>query len=138
MTEPLDARVAALEERVRVLELAHGEEPVRPELKNDAVSPREFLLSKAPKGDNDTTLAAGYYLEMIAAKESFTFDDLVDFYNRAKEAMPANRRDPPYQNVRRGYFREIGARESGKSARNRWALTNLGIDRVEKGFPRLR
>ena len=134
MTGTLEERVAALEGRLLAIERrleapAHRERP-----KDGTPTPREFLLDKIPKGDNDTTLAAGYYLEMVAGNESFTFDDLADFYNKAKEAMPANRRDPPYQNVRRGYFREIGPREGGKTARNRWAVTNLGIARVESGF----
>jgi len=138
MNESLENRIGALEARVTALEQRLTEKKLPRETTDGILSPREFLLGKAPRGDNDTTLAAGYYLEILAKKDGFTFDDLADFYNQAKEALPANRRDPPYQNVKRGYFREIGGREAGKTARNRWALTNLGIERVEKGFAKAR
>lgn len=134
MTEMLEDRMAALEARVLALE-QNRNAVSRSAGQSDRLSPREFLLGKAPKTDNDKTLAAGYYIEVITGKESFTFEDLEVFYGQAKEQVPSNRRDPPYQNVRRGYFRELGAHTSGRKARNAWALTNSGIDRVEKGFP---
>jgi hypothetical protein len=133
MSDHLEGRVADLESKVRALEQLFGENA--PPLKTAAKpSPREFLLAKAPKSDNDKTLAAGYYLEIISGGESFDFDQIEAFYGQAKEAAPANRRDPPYQNVKKGYFREVGKRRVGMHARNRWALTNSGIARVEGGF----
>jgi len=137
MTADFESRIAALERRVTDLESAraasrastHGDTRAKP-------SPREFLLDRAPKTDNDKTLAAGYHIEIIGGAESFDFDDVEKFYAAAKEASPANRRDPPYQNVKHGFFREVGKREVGMKARNRWALTNAGIARVETGFPK--
>jgi len=132
MRESIEERIAKLERRVAALE-SRG--PVSPTGKpGDYSSPREFLLDRAPTTDYDKTLAAGYHIEIISGQESFDFDDIEKFYAAAKEAAPANRRDPPYQNVKKGYFREVGKRQVGMKARNRWALTNLGIQRVESGF----
>lgn len=135
MTIDVDHRLAELERRVTALEAARGASPPTPTNGPEGKpSPREFLLERAPKSDNDRTLTAGYYIEIIGGAESFNFDGIEDFFGAAKEAVPANRRDPPYQNVKKGYFREVGPREVGMKARNRWALTNLGIARVEGGF----
>ena len=97
-------------------------------------NPRDFLISKSPTTDTEKTLVAGFYIEMLSGKDSFDFDDIEQFFHQAKEAVPANRRDPPYQLVEKGLFRKIGKRVLGKTARNRWALTNDGISRVESGF----
>jgi hypothetical protein len=135
MSAVFAARLSELELRVRELEARVGQKAGSPTARSETKpSPREFLLAHMPKSDNDKTLAAGYYIEMIAGNDSFNFDDIEAFYGQAKEAAPMNRRDPPYQNVRKGYFREVGKRQAGKNARNRWALTNLGIERVESGF----
>jgi hypothetical protein len=123
----LEARVLALEGKTMLSAHARSKE-------NQGGSPREFLLAKVPRTDSDRTLTAGYYIEVISGKDSFNFDDVEDFYAQAKEAAPANRRDPPYQNVKKGYFREVGKRQTGMHARNRWALTNSGIARVDGGF----
>jgi hypothetical protein len=135
MTQDLETRLADLERRVAQLEApraaTRASSTPTPKLKPSA---REFLLDRAPKTDLDKTLAAGYHIEIICGAESFDFDGIEGFYAEAKEAAPANRRDPPYQNVKKGYFREVGKRAGGMKARNRWALTNLGIARVESGF----
>lgn len=135
MTPSVEDRLTDLELRVIALEgKASRAPPLRPAVDSRKKSPREFLLSKAPKSDNDKTLVAGYFIEIVEGRESFDFDDVEQFYAQAKEAAPANRRDPPYQNVKKGYFREVGKRQVGKTARNRWALTNSGIARVDGGF----
>lgn len=134
MTEPsVEARLGDLEIRVRALE-SRAPLPSGPRTTTPHATPREFLLEKKPRTDNDKILAIGYYLEMILREESFDFDRLYAVLGQAKEPVPANRRDPPYQNVKKGFFREVGKREAGMKARNRWALTNTGIARVEAGF----
>src|ERR1700730_18647509 len=98
MNELLESKLAELETRVRALEnlsVIPSSSPVVPRKQ----SPREFLLGKGPKSDNDKALAAGYYLEIISGAESFSTDQIVAFFGQAKESAPANRRDPPYQNV---------------------------------------
>lgn len=133
MTDDLEAWRTKIEERVASLE-RRLEAPSVAHKPTQTPSPREFLLTKGPKGAHDLTLAAGYYLEVITGKDSFDLEEIRSFYGQAKEASPANPRDPPFQNVKKGYFREVGKRETGQRARNRWALTNLGIKRVEDGF----
>jgi hypothetical protein len=132
MTASLEERVLELERRVAALEAPA--ETVAASQATRKPSPREFHLEKSPKTDNDKTLVAGYYLELIRGLESFDFDDIETYYRQAKEAPPENRRDPPYQNVKRGYFRRAGKTQQGKAARNRWSMTNTGIARVEQGF----
>lgn len=136
MADDIESRVAKLEARVRQLETrdVRASATTAQATASDKLTPREFLLDRAPKTDNDKTLTAGYWLEILSGAESFDFDNIEQFYGAAKEAPPANRRDPPYQNVKKGYFREVGKREAGMKARNRWALTNSGIERVERGF----
>jgi len=131
----IERRLAELEQRVAQLERPSSPKP--PATSTDSqtkLSPREFLLDRGPKSDNDRTLTAVYHIEMISGQEAANFDDIEAWYHAAKEAPPANRRDPPYQLVKKGYLREVGKREVGMNARNRWALTNLGIKRVESGF----
>ncbi len=133
MSEDLTTRIAALERRVSALEATPvASTPSR----GHAPTPREFLLSKGPKSQNDKTLAAGYYLEMIQGKATFNLDHLEAFYEAAKEARPKNRRDAAFQNVKRGYFREVGDRVQASTAKNEWSLSNTGIKRVEDGFPK--
>nr|WP_276977391.1 hypothetical protein [Ferrimicrobium acidiphilum] len=131
MSDSIELRLKLLEDRVGLIERS-GRPSARPRISKQHATPREFLLEKSPRSDNDKTLVAGYYIEMIEKKESFDFDDIEAFYHQAKEAAPKNRRDPPYQNVKKGFFREVGKRQAGMKARNRWALTNSGIFRVEK------
>jgi len=136
MSADVEARLADFERRIAILEARGGRRTSGPASRSEPKpSPREFLIAHMPKNDGDRTLAAGYYIEIISGLDSFSFDDIEAFYTQAKEPAPANRRDPPYQNVKKGYFREVGKRQVGKMARNRWALTNLGIARVEAGFP---
>jgi hypothetical protein len=135
MSAEIERRLEELERRVAQLE-----HPTSPKLTASSPearvkpSPREFLLERGPKSDNDRTLTAVYHIEMVGGQEAANFDDIEAWYHAAKEAPPSNRRDPPYQLVKKGYLREVGKRERGMKARNRWALTNLGIKRVEGGF----
>jgi len=136
MSDPaLEAWKADVERRLAALEVA-SRPPQAPggRAPGKVVAPREFLLTKNPPSMNDRVLTAGYYIETVVGEESFDMDRLYAFLGQAKEALPANRRDPPYQNVKRGFFMEIGDRGRGKTARNRWSLTNAGIKRVESGF----
>lgn len=134
MSADVEARLSELERRLQIIEGRLGQKAAPAPRTGATPSPREFLLARAPKTDNDRTLVAGYHIEILSGADGFNFDDIEAFYANAKEAPPANRRDPPYQNVKRGYFREVGKRQVGMKARNRWALTNLGIERVENGF----
>lgn len=133
MTDDFERRLSDLERRVALLESPTTPKATATEPR-DKPSPREFLLKLGPKTDNDKTLAAIYHIEMIGGRESADFDDIAAWYSAAKEAPPANRRDPPYQLVKKGLLREVGKRTAGMKARNRWALTNLGIKRVEERF----
>jgi hypothetical protein len=135
MTSSIDERILSLESRVIALESRLDARPA-PLVEREIPSPREFLIEKSPRSALDKTLAAGYYLQILGGADGFDLDNIEDFYARAKEAAPANRRDPPYQNVKKGFFREIGIRQAGMRARNKWALTSLGIARVEGGFKR--
>jgi hypothetical protein len=136
MNSSVDERLADLEGRVRALESGPPVVGRVPPASTPKQTPREFLLEKGPKSDNDKALAAGYYLELVSGEESFSAEQIEAFFGKAKESAPANRSDPPYQNVKKGYFREVGERQLGKGARNKWALTNSGIARVESGFGR--
>jgi len=134
MTDDLAERVSTLERRVTALEHT-GRPRGAPTSEADRPSPREFLMSKPnAKTLGNLGLLAGYYIEVILGKESFDLDELNEFYAAAKEPRPAAYRDIPYQNVKRGIFREVGKRVQSRTAHNRWALTNLGISRVEAGF----
>jgi hypothetical protein len=132
MAESIEERVDSLERRVA--ELERKSVPIIQPPHDEALTPREFLLLKQPGTDNDKTLVAGYFVQILRGKDSFDFDDLAGFYREAKEPIPANRRDPPYQNVRKGFFREVGSRAGGMHARNRWSLTKLGRERVESSL----
>jgi hypothetical protein len=131
----VERRLSDLESRVHALESANppnSRTGTPSSLKRP--SPREFLLEKGPGPMIDKTLVAGYWWEVIEGREYFTLDDLAEFLRQAKESPPKNRRDAAYQNVKRGTFREEGARGQSSSAKNRWTLTNNGIMRVEEGF----
>ncbi len=133
MRSTVAQRLENLERRVSLLE---GRPPDRGADRPPALqSPREFLMSHTgAKRLADLGLLAGYFIEVISGKESFTLDELNEFYSQAKEPRPKAYRDVPYQNVRRGVFRQVGKIVQSRHAHNRWALTNLGIARVEGGF----
>jgi len=133
MTPTIVARLDDLERRVSQLEaFPRGRGAVRPQVMQ---SPREFLMSHSgSKSLADLGLLAGYFIEVVTGKESFTLDDLNEFYSHAKEPRPKAYRDVPYQNVKRGAFRQVGKMVQSRHAHNKWALTNLGIARVEGGF----
>lgn len=133
MTESMEERVEKLERRVLALEEAGRFSPHNVP-KHVVQSPREFLLDKNPKTDNDKTLAAGYYIEILSGKEFFGLTDLESFFDQAKEANPRNPSLPPFLNVKKGFFREVGKKDDGGKGRTRWALTNRGIARVEGWF----
>jgi hypothetical protein len=129
-TSDLEARVNDLERRMDRFESA-GRSPA-PRDAARPPSPREFLLSKSGATTlNDKVLLAGYYIENYEGKESFDYDDLTRFLAAAKESAPKNIRDAVFQNVKRGSFREVGERVRASTARNKWALANPGIARVE-------
>lgn len=126
----LEARVEALESVVKTAARTNRKPTGRP------VSPREFLLSKTHiKGNNNLGLLAGYYLEVTLGGDGFDLDELNQFYSDAKEPRPKAYRDIPYQNVKRGVFRPLGKTVQSRTAHNRWALTNRGIELVEAGVP---
>ena len=135
-TADLEPRIAELERRVSALE---GTRSVRvvsvPGPIEQIPSPREFLLSKSgAKSINDKSVAASYYIEHYEHEEWFDHDGIARVMLAAKERPPKNRRDVAYQNVARGVWREVGPREKGKTAKNRWCLTNTGIALVERNF----
>lgn len=135
-TADLEQRVVRLERRVSALE----ESRVAPVISAPAPverppSPREFLISKpGAKTIKDKSVLGSYYVEQYEHKDSFDHDDIARILLAAKERPPANRRDVAYQNVRRGVWREVGERAKGRTARNRWCLTNNGIALVERDF----
>ena len=131
MTTELLARVEALEQRVSALE----GDGTKAKTQTRESTPREFLLSKPTKSILDKTLLAGYYIETVMMRTDFDLDDLSRFFDAAKESQPANRRDPPHQLVKKGYFREVGERVQASTARNKWSLSNSGLKRVEDNFP---
>ena len=135
-TVDLEQRLSDLERRVTALEAARAVPVVSvPKLTQQMPSPREFLLSKTGAVSlNDKIVVAAYYIEHFEGKDSFDHDDLARILLAAKERPPKNRRDVAFQNVRRGAFREVGQRAKGRTARNRWCLTNTGIEMVESNF----
>lgn len=133
MSDNILARIEALERRVATIE---GLKSDKEATTTNQQSPREYLLSKNVSSALDKTLLAGYYIETVIGKASFNLDDLSAFFNTAKEQIPKNRRDAPYQLVKKGYFREVGNRVQASTARNEWSLTNSGMKRVEDNFPK--
>jgi hypothetical protein len=132
----LEERLSDLERRVSALEGTHAVPVISaPNSTERPPSPREFLLSKTGADSlNDKVVVAGYYIEHYEGKDSFDHDDIARFLVTAKERPPANRRDVIYQNVKHGAIREVGPRAKGRTARNRWCLTNTGIAMVESNF----
>jgi hypothetical protein len=142
MVGSIAERVNDLERRVEALETdrANPRAGQKPTEGADSPSPAEFLLMHPKaRSKRDVALVAGHFVKLYEGRESFDHDDLARFLGGAKVPLPKNRRDLTYQNVRSGYFREVGLRVQSSRARNRWSLSPRGVTRVEnlltKGNP---
>lgn len=134
MAGRIEERVNALERRVEALETGRAKPTAgrEPTAGADSPSPAEFLMMHPKaRSKRDVALVAGYFTKAHEGRESFDHDDLARFLGGAKVPLPKNRRDLTYQNVRSGYFREVGPRVQSSKARNRWSLSPRGVTRVE-------
>lgn len=93
------------------------------------LSIREFLISKGPKNDIEKTVAYAYYMENFEGKTSFKRKDLIAAFRASKEIVPKNPDDKIQQCIRKGWMTK--AENKGE-----YALTNTGMQAVEKGFSR--
>jgi len=119
------------EERIKQLESKFTNNGVDKSILEKKQSMAEFLLRKVPNGDNQKTLAVGYFLEHNENKESFTTKDLEEGYRHAKEKIPKNLSDTIYQNISRGYMMEIKDKKEGLRT---LTLTSSGERFVENNF----
>lgn len=117
----LESRISALEGRT---------DKKTAEVKR--LSVKEFLLSKKPADNVQSTLAIGYYLEHFESMDRFNARDLADGFRAAKEPPPANINDKVNLNIRKGYMMGIKEKKDNYKA---WVLTNSGEEFVEKGLP---
>jgi len=137
----IEARLLDIERRLAYLEAGRAAMPGQREPSRSASgtvpSARDFLMSKHPTTLNDKVLVAGYYIEVILGETSFNLDRLYQVFDQMRESPPGNRRDPPHNNEKYGFFRPEGTKIHSRTANNRWTLTNAGRARVEAGaFPR--
>ena len=122
----LDKRLAVLEEMMRKTNTSipgAGHEK--------KMSLREFLISKKPSDDVKRTLTIGYYLEKFSGFSSFNVNDLLNYYEKAKEKKPTNINDKVNMNIKNGHMDESSEKKDNKKA---WYLTNSGELYVENNF----
>jgi hypothetical protein len=117
----LEARVSALEERLRKLEDRNVGEPQASAPPDKKLSIQEFLRSKKPKSDVDRTLLVAYFSERFAGVSPFNLADLRDEFARAREPLPANLSDAINKNIQKGLMMEAAERKGGFKS---WLITN--------------
>ena len=126
----LEQKVKALEARVSVIEAAMAVPAVaKPATKKQ--SPKEFLLTVAPKSVVDKTLVLAYYYEVVTGQGAFTTADLEAMFRGAKEKLPTNLGDMVNKNVKKGYIMEESTKKGDKKA---WVLTATGEKYAEGNF----
>ncbi len=116
----------ALEKRVAILE---GSDSVKKNIKKE-ISCREFIMSKKPKSEVDKAVCLIYFFEEVKGefKEGVGASDLIVAFEEAREKVPKNPSD-----VLGKCANKCWIQRSGKEKRkNKWKLTNTGIEYVEK------
>ena len=94
-------------------------------------SPKEFILSKKPKGDVRMTLVLGYYLEKNRDLLAFNIKDLENAFREAKESVPDNINYKVVKNVEKGHMMEAKEKKDNLKA---WNLTASGEKFVENNL----
>ncbi len=89
----------------------------------------EFASSFEPKSHPQRFLTVAYYLYKWEDRD-ITYDDLEEYYRKARWPMPSNPRDVAGDLVRDGYIEDAG-RVNGKKA---FRILQKGIKFVENGF----
>jgi hypothetical protein len=131
MTDSLELRVKALEDRVAALEAVGATAPAASTTTTKRQSPKEFLMAKAAKSVVEKTLALGYYYEIVTGQGAFNISDLETLFRAAKEKLPANMSDMANKNVKKGHIMEDADKKDDKRA---WVLTRTGEEYVENNF----
>ncbi len=117
---------ATLEKRVAILE---GSDSVKKNIKKQ-INCREFIMSKKPKSGVDKAVCLIYFFEVAKGefKEGLDSSDLTAAFKEAREKTPKNPSDVLGQCANKGWIQK-NSKEKGK---NKWKLTNTGIEYVEK------
>jgi len=131
MTDSLELRVKALEDRVAALETLGVPAPAASTTMAKRQSPKEFLMAKAPKSVVEKTLTLAYYYEIVTGQGAFNINDLEALFRAAKEKLPANISDMANKNVKKGHIMEDSDKKDDKRA---WVLTATGERYVEDNF----
>lgn len=89
----------------------------------------EFASGLEPRSNPQRFLTIAYYLYRWEGRD-ITYDDVEEYYRRARWPMPSNPRDVAADLVRDGFIEDAG-RIDGKKA---FRILQKGIRFVEKGF----
>ena len=102
-----------------------------PEKMVKKLSIKEFILSKKPEGDVQTTLIICYYLENYDKLSSFNIKDIEDGFRGAKLRVPKNINSKIIKNIGKGHVMEGTEKKDNLKA---WTLTASGEQFVENNF----
>lgn len=132
MNSDTEARLAALESRVKALEEGTAG-TVRLEnaigKQKERLSINEFLNTKNLTDDVKRTLIIAYWLDYFEKMDSFSASDIQDGFRTARFKPPTNVNDKINMNVRNGHLAEEKKKKGGKKA---WYVTSSGAQYVEE------
>ena len=124
--DEIDAKIAELETRIKVLESYHiNALPKQSETKQTLY---DFLGLPSIKSYYDKALAIVYYLELKQNKSAVTREDVKQGFIDARESPPKNFSDLFYKNLKQGYLIPGNPLEDGTETIK---ITREGIARIE-------
>jgi hypothetical protein len=124
--EPLEKRISELEARVEALEKVlspSSEQPLSSTPKGKIMSPKEFLITREPSGEVETTFALCFYAEQVMRMEFFNINDIEKLFQAAKVPVPKNLNDKINKNIQKGLLTDAAEKKTGKKA---WVVTMRG------------
>lgn len=134
VTQTIEGRLAALEQRVSLLEklsVANTPEAHQQTRGSKQLSIKEFINQKKPRSGRELTLTVGYFLEHHEGNAPFSVQDLEQGFRSGKVPPPKNINDMVNKNIRAGFFMESKEKKDGRKA---WEVTATGEALVETGF----
>jgi len=89
----------------------------------------EFARIKRPKGNPETCVAFGYYLQKIQKQDNFSSQDIRNYYKELGISKPANLAQDLKSSVIKAHLRSAG--------RGKWELTQTG-ERFVNELPKMK
>lgn len=126
MKNELEKRIEKLERELALLKLhtfGNGRSTVDTAKGKKTLSPKEFLISRNPKSDVETTFLLFCYAERFRGSTSSTIADIERLFRESRMPVPTNLNDKVNKNIHKGLLTQAEEKKDGKTA---WVVTLTG------------